>query len=139
MKLLLDMNLSPSLAELLAQHGFTAVHWSTVGLPTAEDREILQWAKNHGHVVVTFDLDFGAILAATGFDSPSVIQIRCLDNHPETLCPVLARALHRFEHELRGGVLIVLDENKARVRMLPLNESVEKKITHDNDDTETMG
>jgi len=35
MKLLLDMNLSPTLAELLAQHGFTAVHWTTVGLPTA--------------------------------------------------------------------------------------------------------
>ena len=122
MKLLLDMNLSPSLAELLAQHGFTAVHWSTVGLPTAEDRELLHWAKENGHVVVTFDLDFGAILAATGFHSPSVIQIRCLDNHPNTLCPALVRVLNRFAHELRDGALIVLDENKARVRMLPLNE-----------------
>jgi len=124
MKLLLDMNLSPTLAELLAQHGFTAMHWTTVGLPTAEDREILQWAKEHGHVVVTYDLDFGAILAATGFHSPSVIQIRCLNNHPDMLCPVLVRALNRFEHELLNGALIILDENKTRARILPLNENI---------------
>jgi predicted nuclease of predicted toxin-antitoxin system len=124
MKLLLDMNLSPALAELLEQHGFAAVHGMTVGLPTAEDREILRWAKNHGYVVVTHDLDFGAILAATGFHSPSVIQIRCLDNHPDTLCPVLVRVLSRFEHELLNGALIILDENKTRARMLPLNENM---------------
>jgi len=127
MKLLLDMNLSPVLAELLAQHGFTAVHWTTVGLPTAEDREILHWAKDHGYVVVTYDLDFGTILAVTGFYSPSVIQIRCLDNHPNTLCPFLVQALNRFEYELLNGALIVLDENKARARMLPLNENREKQ------------
>ena len=31
MKLLVDMNLSPSWVERLARHGFEAVHWSTIG------------------------------------------------------------------------------------------------------------
>lgn len=123
MKLLLDMNLSPVLAELLTQHGFTSVHWSKIGSPTAEDREIMRWAKENDYVVVTFDLDFGAILAATGFDSPSVIQIRGLDNHPRFLCPVLVEALNRFHQELRDGALIILDKNKARARLLPLNKN----------------
>jgi len=121
MKLLLDMNLSPRLPKLLEQHGFFATHWSSVGLPHAEDKEILRWAKDKGYVVVTFDLDFGAILAATGLESPSVIQIRCLDNYPEAVVPSLATALKRFETELASGALIVLDEFKARVRLLPLN------------------
>ena len=122
MKLLLDMNLSPAFVELLAHNGVIAVHWSTVGSPTAEDREILQWAKDHGHVVVTFDLDFGAIIAATGFHTPSVIQIRSLDSHPDVLCPLLVRILERFDRELAQGALIVLDKTKDRIRMLPLSK-----------------
>ena len=41
MKFLVDMNLSPLWAPFLASHGFGAVHWSTVGQPSAPDREIL--------------------------------------------------------------------------------------------------
>ena len=115
------MNLSPKLPNMLEQHGFSAVHWSSIGLPTAEDREILCWAKANDYIVVTFDLDFGAILAATGLKSPSVIQIRCMDNFPEELVSSLVAALKQFENELTSGALIVLDEWKARVRLLPLN------------------
>ena len=65
MKLLVDMNLSPSWAERLARHGFEAVHWSTIGAATAPDEEILTWADEHHFVVITNDLDFSAILAAS--------------------------------------------------------------------------
>ena len=126
MKLLLDMNLSPRLPELLEQHGFSAIHWTTIGSPNAEDREILCWAKDNGFTVVTFDLDFGAILAATGLESPSVIQIRCLDNYPEAILPSLVSSLKRFETELSSGALVVIDELKTRVRLLPLNPNNEK-------------
>jgi predicted nuclease of predicted toxin-antitoxin system len=63
-KLLVDMNLSPSWVDRLARHGFDAVHWSTIGAATAADHEILAWAHQHGSVLVTNDLDFSAILAA---------------------------------------------------------------------------
>ena len=122
MKLLLDMNLSPEFVGLLAEHGVIAVHWSTVGLPTAEDGEILRWAKDHEYVVVTFDLDFGTILAATGFHTPSVIQIRNLNSHPDVLCPLLVKVLKRFDRELANGALIVLDKTKDRIRLLPLTK-----------------
>jgi predicted nuclease of predicted toxin-antitoxin system len=37
-KLLVDMNLSPSWVDRLAQHGFEAVHWSTIGCDSARLR-----------------------------------------------------------------------------------------------------
>jgi hypothetical protein len=65
MKFLVDMNLSPSWVSFLADAGFAAVHWSKVGRGDAPDIEVMQWAAEHDHVVLTADLDFGAILAAT--------------------------------------------------------------------------
>ncbi|NDC55149.1 MAG: hypothetical protein EBZ74_13005, partial [Planctomycetia bacterium] len=82
MKLVIDMNLPPSWVQVLEAGGHDAVHWSSVGLPKASDRDILRWARHNGYVVFTHDLDFGAILAATGADSPSVIQIRSQDVTP---------------------------------------------------------
>ena len=76
MKLLVDMNLSPSWVGRLAGHGFEAVHWSTIGAATAPDVEILTWANEHHFGVITNDLDFSAILAAGAVDGPSVVQIR---------------------------------------------------------------
>jgi predicted nuclease of predicted toxin-antitoxin system len=41
MKFLVDMNLSPLWVQFLTNRGFEAVHWSTVGQPSAPDPEIL--------------------------------------------------------------------------------------------------
>ena len=120
MKLLIDMNLSPRLADLLTDAGHLAVYWGTVGKPNAEDSEILTWAKENGYVILTNDLDFSAILATTGFASPSVIQIRRRDLIPETIVPFILRAVECFAAELYAGALLVVDECRYRVRLLPL-------------------
>ena len=93
MKLLVDMNLSPSWIERLAGHGFEAVHWSTIGAATAPDVEILAWANEHGFVLVTNDLDFSAILAARAGASPSVVQIRSQDLLSDEAVTIVATAL----------------------------------------------
>jgi len=120
MKLLIDMNLSPRFANLLAEAGHRAVYWGTIGKPNAEDSEILAWAKQNDFVIVTNDLDFGAILAATGFVSPSVIQIRRRDLIPEAILPFILRAVEKLAIELQTGSLLVIDERRYRVRLLPL-------------------
>lgn len=86
MLLVLDMNLSPDLCAPLSAAGHEAVHWSTLavhwstlGAPTASDESIMAYARDHGLVVVTHDLDFGAILAATHAHGPSVVQVRTGD------------------------------------------------------------
>ncbi|WKZ11581.1 MAG: DUF5615 family PIN-like protein [Gammaproteobacteria bacterium] len=55
MKILVDMNLSPSWAQALREEGFEAVHWSAVGDGRATDAELLAWADANDHVVFTHD------------------------------------------------------------------------------------
>jgi hypothetical protein len=62
--LLVDMNPSPVWVDWFALGGFSTVHWSAVGNARASDRTALAWAAQHGNVLLTHDLDFGAILAA---------------------------------------------------------------------------
>ena len=79
MKLLVDMNLSPRWVSSLTDVGIEAAHWSTLGSANASDSEIMSYASEHGYVVLTHDLDFSALLAATRGQKPSVVQIRTND------------------------------------------------------------
>jgi predicted nuclease of predicted toxin-antitoxin system len=120
MKILIDMNLSPDWVEVLARHGFTAVHWSTVGDPRAEDSVIMEWARTNDPIIFTHDLNFGAMLALTRAESPSVIQVRTQDVTPAHLETMVVAALQQFDSLLEAGALIILDEGKSRARILPL-------------------
>jgi predicted nuclease of predicted toxin-antitoxin system len=122
-KLLVDMNLSPSWVERLARHGFEAVHWSTIGAATAPDVEILAWANEHQFVVITNDLDFSAILAASVGTTPSVLQIRTQDLLSDEAVSIVARALEAHREDIERGALLSIDETGTRVRMLPLRRS----------------
>jgi predicted nuclease of predicted toxin-antitoxin system len=119
MKFLVDMNLSPELCAALEAEGWNAIHWSSVGDPRAPDTTIMQWAKDHGYIVVTHDLDFGSILAATRASGPSAVQVRTQSVLPVQLAPILIPVLRNYESQLADGVLIAVDEAHARVRVLP--------------------
>jgi len=120
MKILLDMNLSPQWCGVLRSHGHECVHWASVGDVRADDARILNWALANDHIVITHDLDFGAILAATGSAAPSVVLLRCQDILPSALQDTLVRTLKQHADALTTGALIALDETRARVRVLPL-------------------
>jgi predicted nuclease of predicted toxin-antitoxin system len=120
MKILIDMNLSPEWIETLENNGFEAVHWSSIGDTRAKDTIIMDYARLNQYVVFTHDLDFGSILAITRADSPSVIQVRTQDVTPNYLEKIIVDALKKYELELKAGSLIIIDENKLRVRILPL-------------------
>jgi predicted nuclease of predicted toxin-antitoxin system len=119
-KLLVDMNLSPDWVPVLARHGWPAVHWSAVGAPNATDRTVMDWAVANGYVVFTHDLDFGTALALTHAAGPSVLQVRGQDVLPDHMEKVVAAALRQHEADLASGALVVVDESKSRVRILPI-------------------
>jgi predicted nuclease of predicted toxin-antitoxin system len=119
-KLVLDLNLSPSVATTLAHAGFEAVHWSAIGSKTAEDSEILSWARAQGFVVVTHDLDFSAILASSGEESPSVVQVRMQDVLSAAATALLVLALTTHADDIERGALLSVNESGTRVRVLPL-------------------
>jgi predicted nuclease of predicted toxin-antitoxin system len=119
-RLVVDMNLSVEWVAELARHGWTAVHWSTVGDPRADDATIMAWARANGHVVFTHDLDFGTVLALTHELGPSVIQLRGQDVLPEQIGPPVLAALKQYDAALAAGALVVVELKKCRVRVLPL-------------------
>ncbi|MEP6754135.1 MAG: DUF5615 family PIN-like protein [Chthonomonadales bacterium] len=120
MKILIDMNLSPQWVSLLATVGIEAAHWSSIGASNATDKSIMSWALNNEYVVFTHDLDFGAILASTNAGGPSVVQIRTQNTSPEAMGPTVISIYKQFEAEILSGALVIVDEFRHRVRMLPL-------------------
>jgi predicted nuclease of predicted toxin-antitoxin system len=125
MKILVDMNLSPAWIEFLVAAGFDARHWSQVGPGDAHDAEVMRWAAAHDHIVLTSDLDFGAILAATQGRWPNVIQLRSEVLAPDAAGAAVIAALHKSHRELTEGALVSVDAASARLRVLPLSGSSE--------------
>ena len=119
-RLLVDMNLSTEWIPLLKAPGHEVVHWSEVGDPRAPDTELMTWASSRGYAVFTHDLDFGTMLALSGADGPSVLQVRCLNVLPEAIGSLVLNLLGSYSDELEQGALIVADERRQRVRILPL-------------------
>jgi predicted nuclease of predicted toxin-antitoxin system len=119
-KLPVDMNLAPSWAGRLALRGYESVHWSAVGAPTSPDVEILTWARENDFIVVTNDLDFSAILAATSGRAPSVVQVRMQDLMSDAAVDAVVAALEACRESVAVGALLSIDESGTRVRMLPL-------------------
>jgi predicted nuclease of predicted toxin-antitoxin system len=120
MNLLVDMNLSPRWIRVLTDAGFDAAHWSSLGPANAPDSEIMRYASTHDYVVLTHDLDFSAILAATHGEKPSVVQIRAEDVSPEVIGANVITALRQMTDELEQGALVTVDPNRTRLRVLPL-------------------
>ncbi|MFB2981773.1 DUF5615 family PIN-like protein [Microseira sp. BLCC-F43] len=76
MKFQAYMGVSPQTVEVLRQNGYEAVHLIEEGWERLEDSLILEKARLEGRIVLTFDLDFGELLAASGDALPSVIIFR---------------------------------------------------------------
>jgi predicted nuclease of predicted toxin-antitoxin system len=119
-KILIDMNLSPTWVEYLAAHNFEAVHWSAVGDPKADDPVIMDYARENAMLVFTHDLDFGNVLAVTHARGPSVIQVRTENPVPEFVGGLLIKALVEHATSLERGALITLEPNSLRARILPI-------------------
>lgn len=114
------MNLSPRWVGVLKEAGIEASHWSTLGAPDAPDPVIMAYAAEHDCVVLTHDLDFGAMLAATQGDKPSVVQIRAEDVNPNAIGAHVVAALRQMTAELAAGALLTIDTKRTCLRLLPL-------------------
>ena len=118
MRFLLDMNLSPALAEWLRGEGHDAVHISDAGLGQLPDSAIFEHAAIERRTVVTFDLDFGE-LAIPELRPPGVILLRLKtalrDHVRERLRVVIAQAGPAIE----AGAIVVVEDGRIRIRRLP--------------------
>lgn len=120
MRFLADAGVSPRTVEFLSRLGHDAIHVRTLGLQRSPDIELVNQARADSLVILTFDLDFGEILALGVLDKPSVILFRLADERAESVNRHLAAVLSERRAELESGALILVEDTQYRVRRLPI-------------------
>ena len=121
MRLLLDANLAPRIADRLRTAGFDAVHVVDLGLQDAPDDAIFDRAVAEGLTVVTADSDFGMLLALRRTTSPSVIHLRHVaELTPEVHAALLVANLPAIAPDLDRGAIVSLSPTRLAVRDLPI-------------------
>lgn len=85
-----------------------------------EDSLILEKARLEGRIVLTFDLDFGDLLAASGDALPSVIIFRLQNTTPNFVSARLLQVLAECSQDLATGAIITVQDNRYRLRRLPI-------------------
>jgi predicted nuclease of predicted toxin-antitoxin system len=89
---------------------------------SAPDVDIVARARADSSIVLTFDLDFGDVLALGVLEKPSVIIFRLGDERPASVNQRLATVLEERAADLESGALILIEDARYRVRKLPTGQ-----------------
>jgi len=122
MRLLANMCISPKTVEFLRSLGYKVDRASVLGLSTSKDREIIDYAAKSSMTLITMDLDVGRIIALIEGRKPSVILLRLRKPTVENINKKLSYTLHKTMDKLERGIIVVVEEQRIRVRELPLSE-----------------
>jgi len=121
MKFMLDMGISPKTAVFPRNLGYDAIHLHELKSDRLTDPAIMQMARNEERILLTHDLDFGELIAASGANAPSVIIFRLRNMNPKNVNRFLNGIISEHRDALEKGAIVSVTEGQARVRLLPLN------------------
>jgi predicted nuclease of predicted toxin-antitoxin system len=121
LRLLVDNALSPAVARKLAGVGHDVLHVRDLGMQAATDEEIFDLAVREGRVIVSADTDFGTILALRRTAESSVVLFRrSSGRRPDAQAKLLLEQLPRIADSLERGSVVVIEEDRLRIRGLPI-------------------
>ena len=106
----MDNALSPRLADGLRAAGHDVIHVRDIGLAAEENR-----------IILSTDTDFGTLLALRQESRPSFVLFRRgAERRPERQLALLLTNLEAICEYLEAGSVIVFEQNRIRVRPLPI-------------------
>jgi predicted nuclease of predicted toxin-antitoxin system len=121
LKFLIDNALSPIFPKQLQKHGHDAIHVRDMDMQTCSDEEIFDFAQREERIIVSADTDFGTIIALRNEQYPSVIIFRRTRNRrPIEQVALLISNLGQIEVSLRNGSIVIIEDNRIRIRALPI-------------------
>jgi len=120
LRFLADAGVAQRVVDWLRADGHDVVHLRDRGLQRLPDREVFELASAEGRILITFDLDFGEIVASSGGRVVSVILFRLRDTRSSHVTERLRSVLERSARQLEQGAVVVVEESRHRVRRLPL-------------------
>jgi len=108
------MGVSLTTVEALRAANHDAIHLGDEGLIRLPDADIVAKALVESRIVLTFDLDFGDILAIARGEAPSVVIFRLRNQTPSAVNPRLFRVILDCEEELAAGALVIVEDDGFR-------------------------
>jgi predicted nuclease of predicted toxin-antitoxin system len=120
MRFLADMGISLSTVARLRDLGHDACHLFEEHLERLTDQKIIEKARHESRVLLTHDLDFSEIMAASGARMPSVITLRLRNMHPDNVNRHLDAVIADQAQLLTQGVMVSVTEGRVRIRRLPV-------------------
>lgn len=122
MRFLADMGVWLAVVDWLRSQGHDAVHLRDEGLQRLPDGEIFAKGQREARVVITFDLGFGEIVAASG-QSVSVIVYRLRNARASHQVERLRAVLAVASTDIAQGAVVAIEETRHRVRKLPIGSN----------------
>ncbi len=120
MKFLADMGISPKTVLFLQDLNHNALHLHEQGLDRWQDSAIMKKARDENRILLTHDLDFGELIAASGDKLPSIVVFRLHNMSPENINRYISDILKRHGEMLEQGSIISVTDGQIRVRLLPV-------------------
>ena len=119
MRFLADMGVAQRIVERLRSEGYDTIHLREQGLQRLPNGEMFVKATQEGRMILTFDLDFGEIVALSGRDRVSVILFRLHNTCTPHVIDRLREVLEDSGEALEQGAVVVAQESRHRTRRLP--------------------
>ncbi len=122
LRFLVDACVDVRVARWLREQGHDASHLRDEGLQALPNGRIFSKAIAEGRIVVTHDLDFGEISALSQGKKTSVIVFRLHNPRLERLTERLSVVLADCIPALQAGAVVIVEEDRHRIRYLPIGK-----------------
>jgi len=119
MKFKIDENLPIEVAEMLRQAGHDAATVLEQHLGGSHDDQLASLCQLERRILVTLDMDFSDIRNYPPAGFPGLVVLRLRQQDKPYVLDVLVRLVQVLHQEPIGGRLLIVEENRIRIRGEP--------------------